>query len=445
MWFRLQWSRIDYRCGYAAKNQDELMLPAHQGGINPNQNIGWLKAARVAWFILAGVTFLLLLAALPGYIAGFPYGSAISVQASQELIFATQVISSLASLGAAFLSISLAVLLFIRRPQDSMALFISYYLLLYALVMTGLLEAFMSYWGFSQEIALNIQTVFATVPTVILLCIFPSGRLVPTWTKWLIAGSGFIILMILIRPDENWTAFSSPYTQIIGGVLGVILILGIYAQVYRYRNTSPLLEREQTKWVLAGLIIWVAYLAVSSVPWFIVQNLPSDQPMPWWVPITSVSWWLSLSIVPLSLSVAILRYRLFDIDVIIRKTLIYGALTITLVLVYFGGVVILQAVFTAISGGQSPIAIVISTLVIAALFSPLRNRIQSDIDRRFFRSNYNARQAVEIFAIRVRDETDLETLCDELIGVAKETMQPGFVSLWLQDSEDNRGDIRINK
>ena len=421
------------------------MLSANQGNINPNQNTGWLKAARIAWFILAGVTFLLLIAAFPGYIAGFPYGSASVMQASTELIFATQVISSLASLGAALLSIGLAVLLFTRRPQDSMALFISYYLLLYALVMTGLLEAFMSYWGYSQEIALNIQTVFATVPTVILLCIFPTGRLVPAWTKWLIAGSGFIILMILIRPDENLTAFSSPFTQIIGVALGIILILGIYAQVYRYRNTSSLLERKQTKWVLAGLIIWVAYLAVSSVPWLIVQNLPPDQPMPWWVPITSVSWWLSLMILPLSLSVAVLRFRLFDIDLIIRKTLIYGALTITLVLVYFGGVVLMQAVFTAISGGQSPIAIVISTLIIAALFSPLRNRIQSDIDRRFFRSNYNARQAVDEFAIRVRDETDLETLCDELIGVANETIHPGFVSLWLRDLKDNRGDISISK
>lgn len=417
------------------------MLPANQENINPNQNIGWLKAARISWYILAGVTFLFLIAAFPGYIAGFPYGSASAMQVSAELIFATRIISSIASLAAALLSISLAVLLYFRRPVDRMALFTSYYLLLYALVMTGLIESFVSFWGFSQEIALNIQTVFATVPTVVLMCIFPTGRLVPAWTRWLVVVSGSVTLLILLRPEENWAAFSSPYTRIVGGVLGGILVLGIYAQVYRYRHASSLLEREQTKWVLVGLIIWMVYLAVSSVPWFIQQNLVTDQPVPWWVPFASVSWWLSLIIVPLSLSVAVLRYRLFDIDLIIRKTLIYGALTITLVLVYLGGVVLLQSLFAAIGSQQSPVAIVISTLLIAALFNPLRVRMQNFIDRRFYRSNYNAQQSVAEFSIHARDETNLEVLNEQLIQVAGETMQPGFISLWLRFPENDHADL----
>ena len=397
----------------------------------------WHKAARIAWFFLAVITLVFLIAAVPGYLSGFPYSDALTFEVSAELILTTQIISSLASFGGALLSIGLAGLLFFRRPQDMMALFISYYLLLYALVMTGLLEAFLIYWGFSQTIALNIQTVFATIPTVVLLCIFPNGRLGPAWTRWLVAGSLLVIFMILLRPTEEWTAFSSPFTQIIGGVLGVILLLGIYAQVYRYRNISSILEREQTKWVLVGLVTWIAYLAIASVPWFIVQNLPRDQPMPWWMPIASVSWWLSLIILPLSLSVAILRYRLFDIDVIIRKTLIYGALTITLALVYLGGVVLLQNFFTALGGQQSPVAIVISTLLIAALFNPLRIRVQNFIDRRFYRSKYDAQQAVAEFSITARDETDLYTLSDKLVEVTGETMQPAFLSLWMSNPEKN--------
>ena len=417
------------------------MISANQEKNNPTRTTRWLKAARFAWLILAGVTMIFLAAALPGYLDGFPYGSDSSMQASTELIFVTRVISSLASLLAALLSIGLAGLLYFRRPADRMALFTSYYLLLYALVMTGILEAFVSFWGFSQEIALNIQTVFATVPTVVLMCIFPTGRFVPTWTRWLVVVSGTITIMILLRPDENWAAFSSPYTRIVGGVLGAILVLGIYAQVYRYRHASLLLEREQTKWVLVGLIIWMVYLAVSSVPWFIQQNRPTDQLVPWWVPFASVSWWLSLIIVPLSLSVAVLRYRLFDIDLIIRKTLVYGALTITLALVYLGGVVLLQSLFAAIGNQQSPVAIVISTLLIAALFNPLRIRVQNFIDRRFYRSNYNAQQAVEEFSIHARDETNLEVLNKELVQVAGETMQPGFISLWLRFPENDHADF----
>lgn len=413
------------------------MISTNQEKNPPTRTKRWLKAARYAWLILAGFTLIFVAAALPGYLAGFPIDVETSVQVSAELIYATRIISSIASLAAALLSISLAVLLYFRRPVDRMALFTSYYLLLYALVMTGLLESFVSFWGFSQEIALNIQTVFATVPTVVLMCIFPNGRLVPAWTRWLVVVSGSVTLMILLRPDENWAAFSSPYTRIIGGALGAILVLGIYAQVYRYRHASSLLEREQTKWVLVGLIIWMVYLAVSSVPWFIQQNLPTDQPVPWWMPFASVSWWLSLIIVPLSLSVAVLRYRLFDIDLIIRKTLIYGALTITLALVYLGGVVLLQSLFAAIGNQQSPVAIVISTLLIAALFNPLRVRVQNFIDRRFYRSNYNAQQAVAEFSITARDETDLHTLSDELVEVTQETMQPAFLSLWMFNPGNN--------
>ena len=141
---------------------------------------------------------------------------------------------------------------------------------------------------------------------------------------------------------------------------------------------------------------------------------------------------LGILVIGLGLAIAVLRYRLFDIDVIIRKTLIYAVLTIALALVYFGGVILLQSAFEAISGQQSPLAIVISTLLIAALFTPLRRRIQNVIDRRFYRSKYKAEQALTEFAANARLETDLEALTTQVVGIVNKTMQPEQIGLWMQ-------------
>ena len=141
---------------------------------------------------------------------------------------------------------------------------------------------------------------------------------------------------------------------------------------------------------------------------------------------------IAAALIPLSMGLAILRYRLWDIDIIIRKTLIYGALTGLLALVYFGSVVLLQALFEAITGQRSPVVIVVSTLLIAALFAPLRRRVQSGIDRRFFRQKYNAQRVLAQFAQTARDEVELEAFTAEVIRVARETVQPESASIWLR-------------
>jgi hypothetical protein len=186
-------------------------------------------------------------------------------------------------------------------------------------------------------------------------------------------------------------------------------------------------ERQQIKWFVFAGGIFCAAFAVAPVLW----TLPLSPGTEWIWPALFL---LSFGTIPVATGIAILRYRLYEIDIIINRTLVYGALTATLVAVYFGGVATTQAVFRALTGQeqQPQLAVVVSTLVIAALFNPLRRRIQGFIDRRFYRSKYDARKTLEAFSAKLREEPDLEALNADLVRVVRETMQPAHVSLWLR-------------
>ncbi len=180
------------------------------------------------------------------------------------------------------------------------------------------------------------------------------------------------------------------------------------------------MEREQIRWILYALGLFGAFY----VPYTLFQS---------WGQIWGVVINIVFLTIPVAIGIAILRYRLYDIDIIIRKTLQYGVLTAMLALVYFGSILLLQTLFDRFTGQQSPIVIVISTLLIAALFTPLRRRVQDVIDRRFFRKKYDAAQVLADFARTARDETDLDSLTAELARVVGETMQPAGVSVWLKE------------
>ena len=274
-------------------------------------------------------------------------------------------------------------------------------------------------------------------PTFLLfLYLFPNGRATPRWTRWPMA----VILGVHLA-IQTVGAIGSVWMLPAGVVqkafsLAIFILIGfvliLFCQIYRYRVVSTPIERAQIKWFVAGL----AVLVVESVAASLLTGtvLASGHGF-----ISDLSNVLSL-VIPVSITISILRYRLWDIDVIIRKTLVYTALTVLLALVYFGSVVLLQRLFGSLTGAtQSPLAVVVSTLVIAALFTPLRRRIQDVIDRRFFRKKYDAQQVLTQFAITARDETDLDSLTAELARVVQETLQPERVSVWLRETKSSKG------
>ena len=253
----------------------------------------------------------------------------------------------------------------------------------------------------------------------------PDGRFVPRWS------SVFVGLLTAHLIDSIFFGTLSPSLAFI--VEMVLFLSAVGFQVYRYLRVSNSTQRQQTKWIVAGVsIALTAGFAYGSFWELIVEGLYNP-----WILAAYMDSFGNLAIklltlvVPVCLVFAIQKYRLWDIDLLINRTMVYGALTSVLAMVYNISVVLLQRVFPA----QSQVAIVLSTLAIAALFSPLRRRIQNAIDKRFYRRKYDAQQTLAAFSVKMRDEVELNRISDTLLAVVDETMKPAHASLWFKKSE----------
>ncbi len=280
-----------------------------------------------------------------------------------------------------------------------------------------------------------------------MLYVFPDGRFVPGWTT-LLAGSWAVLAFLAVYfPDSKASFTGWPFLFQVAGFL-IWSGIGVFAQIFRYLNVSGPVQRQQTKWALLGLaaavlgpvILFISFGSAdgaSLAPNILYQRVGASIFTVSFVfrTLATTVFRIAILLFPISFAIAILRYRLWDIDVLINRTLVYGSLTGLLALMYFLSVLILGRVFRFVTG-ERQFAIVISTLAIAALFNPLRNRIQTGIDRRFYRRKYDAERALEEFSAALRDEVQIESLSQLLLDLIHETMQPEQVSIWLKDSED---------
>jgi hypothetical protein len=372
----------------------------------------WLTLTHIAWYVCAALTAIVLLGAVPVYyslatrpIVADPYGLG-------QFNASFQVLIGLGDLAGSYISFALAILLFWRKPNDRMALFVSFFCLFTGVTGLHVLDyTLTSYFGTpsSYQLLSDLQTPL----WILLFCIFPDGRFVPRWTRWLVIVSIPTSLPLELVTHIEWSLVSNILTF-------ALFVLVVFATVYRYRRVSNYAERKQTKWWLYGLFVALVLAVIASL---LFKNFAPPL----------------LNVTPLFLTIAIMRSRLWDIDIIIRKTVTYTLVVAIWLMVYFGGVILLQQIFANVTGLQrNEFITVISTLAIAALFVPLRNRIQNAIDKRFYRKKYNAQQVLQKFAETVRDETDLDKLTAELVNVVQETMQPTSVSVWLRKPEERR-------
>jgi hypothetical protein len=408
----------------------------------------WLAIARAVWIVLA----LLLLA---NFIASIPatYGqlrtlctnstfghcniwqpTPANMQALYHLGLSldtyavyTLTIDVLASL--VFLAVG--ALIFWRKSDEWMGLFVSLVLVIFGSfgIAGSLAGTFITAQTPGVVKLLYLLFLLQWPALGALLLTFPTGRFVPRWS--------WVVVLLWLLQDWFFTIGNIVNWPLVLIAADFLLVLGSTAgiQVYRYLRVYNHVQRQQTKWLVYALSVYVVIVVLFLVIGGLVPAF-SQPDSPYRLARATMNT-LFFILIPLSIGLAILRYRLWDIDLIIHRTLVYGSLTALLALVYFGLVIGLQALVRLFTGqvSQSPVVIVASTLAIAALFHPLRKRIQTIIDRRFYRRKYDAAKTVAAFSATLRQEVDLEQLREQLLAVVQETMQPSHVSLWLRPPE----------
>ena len=313
-----------------------------------------------------------------------------------------------------------------RRPDDWMAVLVALMLVaLGPIIGASNLSSGPPLWQTLNQ----CLTFLLTVLLVLVFALFPSGRFVPRWIRWPIVVFVAAEIPLTFFPTTGLipsTAVSQPsWLVTLVGLAGVAL-----AQLYRYRRVSTPLQRQQTKWVVLGLAAPIAVLVGGSMLTLLFPALSGQGSL-----ISLAANWASLTLifVPLTFGFAILRYRLWDIDAIINKALVYGSLTALLAGVYAALVIGLQSLagITAVHFADQPVALVISTLATVALVQPVRRRLQALIDRRFYRRKYDTEKTLAAFSAALRSEVDLNDLRADLLAMVQETMEPAHVSLWL--------------
>jgi len=416
-----------------------------RGEVDTHLRDRWLLIARIAWVAVVVLTLAVFIVGLPIYFTKLQTACVGAAACALNGALNPTGIRALQSLGFSiggyaaytvtlYVAVSLVwsivgLMIFCRRSDDWMALFVSLFLVTYYPGIQGGPAYALAMIYPAWDLPGKLVGLLVLVSLGLFLYLFPDGRFVPRWTFWLVVVGIAWLAPINFFPDSPFNSVNwSP-------LLGLVVWLGfvgslVFAQIYRYRHVSNQTQRRQTKWVVFGgtaAIVGVTGLYMSKHLIFSTLSQPGSI----YEIVNNTGYLLALLPIPLSIGIAILHSRLWDIDVLINRALVYGALTGTLALVYVSSIFVLQYLLRDLTSQTSDVSIVGSTLAIAALFQPLRHHIQRIIDKRFYRRKYDAARTLAAFTATLRDEVDLSELHEQLLAVVEETMQPKHVSLWI--------------
>jgi hypothetical protein len=408
----------------------------------------WLPLARVAWIVVAVLAVGLFIVGIPAEFGLLqipcPAVRCPTGQLSPSGLHALEGLGlSLDSFAAYSVAMDVlfaavctvvALLIFWRRSDDRMGLLVSLALLTFGTATFVFTMEAVAARHPAWEIPTSFLHFLGAASFGLFLYLFPDGRFVPRWTRWVVLV--WIVWQLPRYFFPNWYLNPSPYTW--HALINTAVWLGalgtaIFSQGYRYRRTASSVQRQQIKWVVFGISAALAgFLGISVLLGAFAPEPTSPGALLAYLVGNTFFGYLAVLLIPISIGLAVLRYHLFDIDLIINRTLVYITLTVILAVFYEGTIVILQHLLRILTGQESQVAVVASTLVIAAMFEPLRRRIQDLVDRSFYRRKYDAAKTLEDLGVKLREETDLDALRDDVVGVARDTMQPAHVSLWLR-------------
>src|SRR5579884_2770261 len=403
-----------------------------------------MKLVRILWLAIFALVVVL-------YVRGIPveYAQLHRVcpqQMCDNWILSRQAIAGLPAIGlsldgyawclivldliSAIVWLGLGALMYLRMRSDRMAIVAAFVLGLFRAGTYGGIINALGATSATWKPAVTLVEFLGQFSVIFFFLVFPDGGFVPRWTIWLLPVAAAVTAVPLLPAapvDVN------TYTQL--SLVGYAALVAI--QIYRYRRVSGPEERRRTRWVLFGGSIAFAGIAAMQIG---VSFLPvSGQSGPLASILQDAGWYALLLTIPISIAVAISRYQLWDIDALINRTLVYGSLTLSLIGLYILAVISLQALFRTLTGQSSDLAIAISTLVVAALFNPWRRRLQTFIDRRFYRRKYDATRTLHQLQRRLRDDLELTELKQDMLTLVHETMQPVSLALWLRDDASPEG------
>ncbi|MFN2195573.1 MAG: hypothetical protein ACK2UW_05555 [Anaerolineales bacterium] len=404
-----------------------------------------LQAARAGWWLICLLSISLFTLAVPlryAQLLSDPYGFGPYLQQMGLSIRFFAAYGTGMDVLVALICYTTAIFTFLQRSDDWVILLVTQTIILITVGVLPVVEILPEAYPALQPVLIGLR-ILGLNSLTIMFFVFPNGQFYPRWTRWVALGIFIYTLSWLFLPatlpPASIPEFAASRNYLL--LIGVFswMLLGILTQILRYRHHATPVQRQQTKvviyaFLLAGLLLLLLGVIIIFFP---IVRAPGI----WNVVYTLLGISLILAAlvsIPIGIALAVLRYHLWDVDLIIRRTLVYSSVTLLLGAIYFSGVTIIQSVFTSLTGEQSTIAIVLSTLAIAALFNPLRTRVQDFIDRRFYRQRYHAQQEIERFAAAVQQETELNQILHHLASVLGETIQPSQINFEIDNSTKNR-------